>query len=505
MAIDKAKPSILRKFTIIYQMKPPREFKKYLIAAYLISTLIALVGTVIMLNNQWKNSVDMAGITATKEIEITSSTVRHILSNGSKLLDYTNRDLHQLIVDNRYDQSAIEQTLKNAASAFSIDSDMQSYGLLIVTDKDGKLIGRSDGHPLKGLDLQDRYYFQTLKNNSDKKFVIGPLLLARTTGNRVFHLAVPIKDKQDKFDGVLALQLDENSVVSLIRKTPDEILTAVSNNNDIIFSTEKHNIQPNSRTALKFTDTLKNAAVTLGENEQWQLNNGMIIAQSYSPILQINYVSIQPISNIWDHYFNSNKGFIILEIAGQIVFSFLMLLIYKLHLKSEKNILAATTDSLTLLPNRRAFDERYEIFLKESVRNNSDICVLFIDIDKFKNCNDQYGHDNGDLVLQSLANTIQSCLRRPFDFCCRWGGEEVVALLPDTDETGASNVAQQILDTVRETPIAINGHAPIYITVSIGIACAHNMVDVPLQNNLVDRADQAMYRAKQTGRDRYSF
>ena len=78
-------------------------------------------------------------------------------------------------------------------------------------------------------------------------------------------------------------------------------------------------------------------------------------------------------------------------------------------------------------------------------------------------------------------------------------------MLPDTNETGASNVAQQILDTVRNTPIAINGHAPIHITVSIGIACAHNKAHVPIQNNLVDRADQAMYRAKQAGRDRFSF
>ena len=486
-------------------MKTPRELKKYLIAVYLISTFIALIGTGIMLKNQWKNSIDLAGYTATKEIEITSSSVRHILSNGSKLLDSTSRDLHQLIAENRYDQLTIEQTIKNAASVFSIDSDVQSYGLLIVTDKDGKLIGRSDGHRLQDLDLQDRYYFQTLKNNPDKKFVIGPLLVARTTGSRIFHLAVPIKDKQDKFDGVLALQLDENSVVSLIRKTPYEIMTAVSDNDDIIFSTEKHNIQPNSHSAVKFTDTFKNVTVILGKNEQWHVDNGMIVAQSYSPMLHINYVSIQPIANIRKQFFNSNKSFIILEIAGQFIFSLLMLLIYKLYLKSEKTILAATTDQLTLLPNRRAFDERYEIFLKESARNNSDICVLFIDIDKFKNCNDQYGHENGDLVLKRLANTIQSCLRRPFDFCCRWGGEELVALLPDTDETGASNVAQQILDTVRNTPIAINGHAPIHITVSIGIACAHNKARIPVQNNLVDRADQAMYRAKQAGRDRYSF
>lgn len=182
-----------------------------------------------------------------------------------------------------------------------------------------------------------------------------------------------------------------------------------------------------------------------------------------------------------------------------------MWVIYKQYVTTEKARLVSTTDPLTQLPNRRAFDERYEVFLREAVRNNSDISVLFIDIDKFKVCNDEYGHENGDLVLKNLAIIIQTCLHRPFDFCCRWGGEELVALLPDTDEAGASIVAQQILDIVRKTPIIINGHPPIRITVSIGIACSHNRANTLPNNNLVDRADQAMYRAKQAGRDRFSF
>jgi diguanylate cyclase (GGDEF)-like protein len=486
-------------------MKIRREFKIQLISVYLISTLIALIGTGIMLKIQWENSVEIAGDRATKDIDITSSTVKYILSNGSKLLDFTNRDLHQLIIENRYDHLAIKQAISNSASIFSIDSDVQSYGLLIVTDINGNLIGRSDGQPITDINFQDRYYFQAFKNNANKKFVIGPLLIARTTGKQIFHFAVPIKDKQDKFNGVLALQMDQESVVALFRKTPKEILVAVSDNNDIIFTTQKKNIHPNSNTAITFTDIFLNLNAALGENERWYQDKDMIVAHSYSPQLGINFFSMQPIVDIKAHFFTSNKNFIYLEIISQIIFTILMLFIYRQYLKSEQTKLVSTTDPLTHLPNRRAFDERYEIFLKESARNNSDICVLFIDIDKFKNCNDEYGHENGDLVLQNLAKILQSCLRRPFDFCCRWGGEELVVLLPDTDETGASNIAQKILDAVRNTPMAIIGHAPIHITVSIGIACGHNSAHVPIQNNLVDRADQAMYRAKQAGRDQFSF
>ena len=158
-------------------MKIRREFKIQLIVVYLISTLFALIGTGIMLKTQWENSIESAGVTATKDIDITSSTVKYILSNGSKLLDFTNRDLHQLIIENKYDHLAIQQTISNSASIFTIDNDVQSYGLIIVTDINGNLIGRSDGQPLTDINFQDRFYFQALKNNSDKKFVIGPLLI----------------------------------------------------------------------------------------------------------------------------------------------------------------------------------------------------------------------------------------------------------------------------------------------------------------------------------------
>jgi diguanylate cyclase (GGDEF)-like protein len=96
-------------------------------------------------------------------------------------------------------------------------------------------------------------------------------------------------------------------------------------------------------------------------------------------------------------------------------------------------------------------------------------------------------------------------MRRPLDFCCRWGGEELVALLPDTDVAGASKVAGHILESVRETAITLIGYPPINITVSIGIACGHHASNQAVDNNLVDRADQAMYRAKQAGRDQYSL
>ena len=482
-----------------------RNYKKKLIAVYLISTLLAVIGTGSMLKSHWNSAVENAGNIAVKNIEITSNTVKHILSNGSKLLDFTQRDLQQLVKENKYESQAIQHLIKTSASAFSLDNEIHNYGLVLVTDREGNLIARSDDLPITKISLKDRYYFQALKNNANKKFSIGPLVVARTTGMRIFHFAVPIKDKEDKFNGVLALQINEESVISLLKNNNNEILTAVSENNDIIFTTLMTQLHPNTNAAVKFNDIFQNINVDLGTNQNWRIDHETIVANSFSPALKINYISMQPLSEIRSHFLDVNKNFIYLQIIIQFIFSYLMWFIYKQYVTTEKARLVSTTDPLTQLPNRRAFDERYEVFLREAVRNNSDISVLFIDIDKFKVCNDEYGHENGDLVLKNLAIIIQTCLHRPFDFCCRWGGEELVALLPDTDEAGASIVAQQILDIVRKTPIIINGHPPIRITVSIGIACSHNRANTLPNNNLVDRADQAMYRAKQAGRDRFSF
>ena len=185
------------------------------------------------------------------------------------------------------------------------------------------------------------------------------------------------------------------------------------------------------------------------------------------------------------------------------IFSLLFLGLNRKILEADDARIHSLIDGLTQIPNRRAFDENYEKFLKDARRNKHPVSILFIDIDHFKRCNDDYGHENGDIVLKKVAELVQGCMRRPLDFCCRWGGEEIVCLLPDSDSEGAAKLAEIILKTIAQESIAIKNYPPIHVTVSIGIASAsHN--HALIENNLVDKADQAMYRAKQGGRNRYS-
>ena len=489
-------------------MQIRKRFRNQLFLVYFLSILLGLLGGGTLLINQWNDSIKDAGTLAVKNLELISSNVRPILSNGSKLLDVTKKELQQLIVANQYNPKSIEKVISSSASIFSIDNQVENYGILTVNDKEGNLVSRSDRQSTGEINFSDRYYFKELQKDPNKNFSIGPLLVARTTGRRIFSIAVPIKDSQGNFNGTLALQISEDSITKTIKRQVEgssQNITALTANKEIIFTNLSSQIHPDSNRMINFAEIYGN--INLGTNDEWIKSANMIVATHITPELQITYVSVEPIQQIFSVFLKSNIGIFVLGTISFLIFSFLMRFIYLQYLQAEHSRIDSSTDQLTQLPNRRAFDERYESFLRDAQRNNSDISVLFIDIDKFKFCNDQYGHENGDLVLIALANILKTSMRRPFDFCCRWGGEELVALLPDTSESGAAEVAGKILDTVRKTPISIKNHPPIHMTVSIGIASAHysQQNGGHLENNLVDRADQAMYRAKQGGRDRYSL
>jgi diguanylate cyclase (GGDEF)-like protein len=128
-----------------------------------------------------------------------------------------------------------------------------------------------------------------------------------------------------------------------------------------------------------------------------------------------------------------------------------------------------------------------------------------IDLDHFKRVNDTYGHSTGDLVLQAIAETCQRKLRKS-DIFGRYGGEEFVIIMPETDEQRAWNVAERLRRSIVHISIPINDGA-IAITISLGVAtlspedlCSDNSGD--LLEKLIDKADQALYQAKQAGRNR---
>lgn len=171
------------------------------------------------------------------------------------------------------------------------------------------------------------------------------------------------------------------------------------------------------------------------------------------------------------------------------------------------------TDPLTGLFNRRAMQERLERELLRADRQNAPLSVLMVDVDHFKAFNDLYGHAGGDHALIKMADCLRQAASRANDDCARWGGEEFLVLLPDTDGPGAMAVAQHLHQALVELAHPHEASPLGQLTASVGIAtleppseeCAAALRAAPLQDRLEEllgRADAALYRAKAAGRSR---
>jgi len=158
----------------------------------------------------------------------------------------------------------------------------------------------------------------------------------------------------------------------------------------------------------------------------------------------------------------------------------------------------ALRDPLTNLYNRRYLNEHIKILLQNSLAQQKPLCVLMLDIDHFKNLNDQYTHLAGDQFLQTLAETLRTSTR-PSDILCRYGGEEFIILLPETTLETAARRAEEIRQRMEETSIQFNENTSA-ATISIGVTgCPYYSDSAP---DLILQADQALYAAKSAGRNR---
>ncbi len=154
----------------------------------------------------------------------------------------------------------------------------------------------------------------------------------------------------------------------------------------------------------------------------------------------------------------------------------------------------STTDGLTGLFNRRHLDETLTTELERALRYNAPLSIMMFDVDHFKRFNDEHGHDQGDRVLQAIAQSLQEHVRK-VDVPCRYGGEEFLAILPGTNQAGAIIVSERLRHAIEQ--MEVDG---LNVTISIGVASVPEL-DVRSSATLVEAADSALYRAKRAGRN----
>ncbi|MEG1235772.1 MAG: GGDEF domain-containing protein, partial [Acinetobacter sp.] len=176
--------------------------------------------------------------------------------------------------------------------------------------------------------------------------------------------------------------------------------------------------------------------------------------------------------------------------------------IHRIHTSELLHL--SQNDELTKISNRRNFDEMMDTYYEQSRQDETPLSILFIDVDFFKKYNDFYGHQKGDDVISSIAKSIKNAIRH-MDFVARYGGEEFVVLLPETDAHGAYAVASNIYRVIErlEIPHEQSEVSP-FVTISLGITVFKGEADLS-KVELLGIADQALYRAKQLGRNQIYY
>jgi diguanylate cyclase (GGDEF)-like protein len=234
------------------------------------------------------------------------------------------------------------------------------------------------------------------------------------------------------------------------------------------------------------------------------------IALSIALLLMVER-RLEPLLDFHDGVADLVDGLLALLISALIAFSLLGLdrLLRTIRTNQEQLTHLATTDALTGLANRRHLLAELEKELRRTGRSGRPLSVLMIDLDRFKGINDRHGHAVGDEVLVAVAARCQARLRA-IDLCGRVGGEEFVVLLPEADARGATTTAERLCADLAETPIDTTA-GPLRVTISIGVATHSAQGPSPDETTdedvtrraqlLLQRADDALYRAKAGGRN----
>ena len=218
----------------------------------------------------------------------------------------------------------------------------------------------------------------------------------------------------------------------------------------------------------------------------------------YAPMLKADPVTKDLVSVYW---VNSMIAFATPFLA--MVFGFTYVLLRRWQIREKQIRALAVTDPLTGLDNRRALFDQFSYELARSRRSGNPVSVCVMDLDHFKQINDRYGHATGDKVLLMVARELRDCLRET-DRIGRIGGEEFMLLMPETDQQGAAKVIERCRQRLCGTPVVVEGEAPFHVSASFGVTCS-GTGDTLGEEQLFTRADQALYQAKEAGRNRMAF
>lgn len=344
-------------------------------------------------------------------------------------------------------------------------------------------------------DENDAWYFRVKSQDPGKDYEVN---IDNDTANPhqiVVFVNYRVYDFQHKFIGVIGVGLSSHAVADLIEKYK------IRYDREIYFIDDVGRVTLQGSQPLGFTSIQQSVGL---RDLATQILTSPSMSGSYrNADGQQIYVSSRWVEEFqWHIMVQQNDRFdnrfflkaLINNFSISLVVALIVVFIAHFSFRGYQSRLErmATIDKLTGTFNRHAFDELVTSAIKRSEQNQIPFSIALLDIDHFKTVNDSYGHQMGDHVLQQVAQTCQSQLGQ-HDVLCRWGGEEFVILLPGVDLNQAQQAMERLKQTIHDKAIK-----PA-VTVSIGIA---QRMDKETTQSMMHRADNAMYRAKDSGRNR---
>lgn len=344
----------------------------------------------------------------------------------------------------------------------------------------------SDFHFNKDIYNKPFWYIATPQNNPQARIVISPLYIDAAGMGKMISISNPVYEN-NQFIGVISLDLG-------LKKLQEGLSIGIEDipGTSYLLS-DKGQLLASSNDSKNAFD-LNNVTSLFSKRRQGQFRKiGHDIFYIQTVIKSELYI-VQEISE--GLFLKSLSTHMLYFMIIYLFITIIIYLVFHLYYLLKKVKCLASIDDLTKLYNRRAFFSLASKSMSISIRNNRPISVIILDVDLFKKVNDQYGHSIGDKALNFLSKTITESVRES-DIVCRYGGEEFVILLPESHLQGAFSIAEKIRNKLLNS--TFSKHA---ITISISAGCAECHLPKETLEAMIERADQALYQAKQEGRNK---
>ncbi|KTR01144.1 dethiobiotin synthetase [Aureimonas ureilytica] len=394
---------------------------------------------------------------------------------------------------------------------FDRASTAPDLGAMIVLDENGDSIIDAASVPPRKLNNADRDYFQAHKANPKLGLVISKPLISRLTGDRVVVLSRRIDKSDGSFGGIVLaslklsyfrclfdqIGLGKDGAINLYLRDGTRLMRHPFVEDDIgvsIAGTDNFN---------RFVREGRGSFVGTSVRDGVERLYNFTKVGEWPLVLNVA-LSTHEIEVAWGVKALVIGG-VMLILCGLTV---LLSLLYGRDLRRQAAMQAelaelSRTDDLTGLPNRRRFEETFESLWAGAQRTGRSFSLLIVDADHFKRYNDRYGHAVGDEVLKGIAACLKRSVHRPDDLVARVGGEEFAILLADTDIEGASRIAAKLHEAIASLAVPSAGLGAGAVTVSVGLAVGPAGTASP--DALYQKADAALYAAKEGGRNQTRF